>query len=675
MRLRFSTFFVTVAFLLGGKLALTQMSQEDSLTQQIFVENDPHEKILLMGDLCYLIQYSNPERAIEISKQALALAKTESNQDILYAYNLVGLSYLDADHSDSAMHYLQKTLALSANQKDTVMMSKALNNLGSLYINLGEYQTGLDNIIESGMLDFQMGDKQGAAISYMNAGTIQYLLKDFDASRQNLRFAIDIFKEEGDKANEANCYLSLGALEIEDDNINDGKTHFFRAISLQEEMKDFDGVSRSYNNLAKSFRLQQKFKIALVYDLKSLEYSEKIDSPKARQFAYKGLASTYEGMGDYKSAVEHYRLYMDWRDTVQAQENREVLIEMQERYNSIQTSKENEILQQQNKIESLKNLENEAKLEKSNIIIIASIGGLLLLLGLAFVLFNRNRIKQKANAQLSEAYTTIQRSHAELKNANLIIQEKNDDITASIEYASKIQEALLPTRENNELFEDSFFILKPKDIVSGDFLWYTKVGDSVIFAAADCTGHGVPGAFMSMIGNTFLHQIITEQKVHQPSLILDMLRLKVIDALNQEDGSDARKDGMDMSLCHLNLKTRELQFAGANNPLYYVTKGEILEIKGDKQPVGYMPERDYPFTNHTVQLDEGDALYIFSDGYADQFGGPKGKKFKYKRMRDLLHKNHALSMAEQKQIMLKAFNEWKGELEQIDDVCMIGVRI
>jgi serine phosphatase RsbU (regulator of sigma subunit) len=178
-----------------------------------------------------------------------------------------------------------------------------------------------------------------------------------------------------------------------------------------------------------------------------------------------------------------------------------------------------------------------------------------------------------------------------------------------------------------------------------------------------------------MIGNTFLHQIVNENKEYQPSKILDLLREKVILALNQQGEDKARKDGMDMALCCLNKETLELQYAGANNPLYLVHKGEMKEIKPDKQPVGYMPERPEKFQNHSLQLEKGDAVYIFSDGYADQFGGPKGKKFKYKQLRELLLGIHQKTMPDQKQELITVFNDWKGGLEQIDDVCVVGVRI
>lgn len=642
-------------------VSFAQSYLEDSLTTKVLTTTDPHEKIYLISDLCSVIEYSNTKKSIEIARQALTIAKKESPNDIDFCTNLLGLSFINSEQYDSALFYLQRTYDSAYEKRDTSFMSKAINNIGLVYINLGQYDLGLAKMKESGKLDYASGDRSGAAISFMNVGTIQVQLDEFKEARSNLMTALEIFQSLGDRENEANVYLSLGAVEVNDGNVNDGKSYFFKAISIQEEQNDLDGVARSYSNLAYSFRKQEKFKIALIYDLKSLEYADKLNSPRAKESSYKGIAATYEGMADYKSALDNYKIYMAWSDTIQNQENREVLIEMQEKYNSVQTTKENEILQQQNKIESLQNKENKAKLSQSRIIIFSSVFGLLLVVGFAAVLYNRNVIKQKANL--------------ELQNANEIIQEKNNDITASIEYASKIQEALLPTRENEELFTDSFFILMPKDIVSGDFLWYSQSEDKVIFSAADCTGHGVPGAFMSMIGNTFLHQIVNESKIHQPSIVLDNLREKVITALHQQGEEKARKDGMDMALCCLDKKSLEFEYAGANNPLYMVHKGVMTEIKPDKQPVGHMPERSGKFTNHKLQLEKGDVIYIFSDGYADQFGGPKGKKFKYKQMRDLLFAIHKKPMHEQKKELITVFNDWKGNLEQIDDVCIVGVRV
>lgn len=643
------------------KPSFSQSYLEDSLSAEIFATNNPHKKIKLMGELSYFYQYNNSKKAMEIAKQAHDLALSEAKEELSYTNNLIGISFLGMGKDDSALFYFQETYNLAIELNDSLHISKALNNQAAVFMNMGEYEIGLDKISESAKIDVLMGNVEGATTSYLNLGGIYIQLQDYEKARMNLEFALDLAIKEEDRVNEANVYLNFGALEINLGNFDDGKTWFFSAIEIQKELNDLDGVVRSYNNLAYSFRSQGKYKIALVYDFKSLEYAEMLDSPSAKKAAYQGIANSYEKLGQFEMALNNYKYFMSWQDTVQLQENRQTLIEMQEKYNSEQTLKENEILQQQNKIESLQNKENKAMLIQSRLIIISVVVGLLLLVVLAVVLYNRNRIRQKANL--------------ELQVANEIIQEKNNDITASIEYASKIQEALLPTKENEGLFSDSFFILMPKDIVSGDFLWYSRVGNRVVFTAADCTGHGVPGAFMSMIGNTFLHQIVNEKRILQPSDILDELRARVITALSQQGSENARKDGMDMALCVLDLDSLTLEYSGANNPVYYINNGEMKEIKPDKQPVGYMPERPEKFTNHKVQLSKGDSIYIFSDGYADQFGGPKGKKFKYKQLRELLFANSSLNMTEQKSNLLVKFKDWKGDLEQIDDVCLMGVRV
>jgi len=256
-----------------------------------------------------------------------------------------------------------------------------------------------------------------------------------------------------------------------------------------------------------------------------------------------------------------------------------------------------------------------------------------------------------------------------------LLEEKNKEITDSITYAKRIQEAILPPLRNvMESLPNSFVFYKPKDIVAGDFYWMECIGEWVVFAAADCTGHGVPGAMVSVVCNNALNRSVREFGLTEPAAILDKTLELVIEQFETSD--DEVKDGMDIALCALNTTTRALQFAGAQNPLWIkrATSSELEEIKGDKQPIGKYSDPK-PFTNHTLQLEAGDAFYIFSDGYADQFGGPKGKKLKYKPFKELLLSINDKPMEERKQIIDQHFETWKGDLEQVDDVCVIGVRV
>lgn len=255
----------------------------------------------------------------------------------------------------------------------------------------------------------------------------------------------------------------------------------------------------------------------------------------------------------------------------------------------------------------------------------------------------------------------------------LQLETRNKEVKDSIAYAERIQKAILPSHRTVEyILPGSFVVYLPKDIVSGDFFWVEKKEDVSFFAVADCTGHGVPGAMMSVICNNALNRVVNEFGLKRPSEILDKLNLLVEESFSKS-GADIR-DGMDIALCAVNLNTRTVEYAGANNSLYYFTSGEIHEVKADRQPIGRF-ESKVPFRNHTVNLNAGDFVYLFSDGIADQFGGPQGKKFKYKRVKEILLANATLSVNEQKNALLDGFRVWKGNLEQVDDVCVLGVRV
>ena len=270
------------------------------------------------------------------------------------------------------------------------------------------------------------------------------------------------------------------------------------------------------------------------------------------------------------------------------------------------------------------------------------------------------------------------------KKKTMLLKVSNDEIKASINYAKRIQQAILPSKDLIKTnLPQSFIYYRPKDIVAGDFYWMHLLpqpngwdvdGDVVLFAAADCTGHGVPGAMVSVVCNNALNQSVKEFGITQPNLILEKSRDLVIETFAESD--ESVQDGMDVAICALNTKTNELQYAGANNPLWIIRNNgtEVEEIKADKQPIGKCDLMN-PFTNHNTNLNKGDTIYIFSDGYADQFGGEKGKKFKSKPFKNLLLSLNNIPIEEQKEALNKHFEEWKGDLEQIDDVCIIGIKI
>jgi serine phosphatase RsbU (regulator of sigma subunit) len=255
------------------------------------------------------------------------------------------------------------------------------------------------------------------------------------------------------------------------------------------------------------------------------------------------------------------------------------------------------------------------------------------------------------------------------------IEKQQKELAESLEYASSIQSALLPDmRYFNILFPESFILFRPRDIVSGDFYWYARKGSRIAITAADCTGHGVPGAFMSMLGISLLREIVNKEYITHPGVILRKLRKEIIRSLKQKGVEGEQKDGMDVSLISINPEKTLCQYAGANNPFYIIRKGELIEFRPDRMPIAIYQRMD-KFTMHEIPLHEGDQLYLFSDGVADQFGGPRGKKMKYKGFQQLLLDISVLGMSGQEKALTDYISNWMGSLEQVDDMIVIGLKI
>ncbi|MDT8412526.1 MAG: SpoIIE family protein phosphatase, partial [Vicingaceae bacterium] len=385
--------------------------------------------------------------------------------------------------------------------------------------------------------------------------------------------------------------------------------------------------------------------------------------------AYIVLIELYEKQERFKKALEIKKL----NDKI---EKEIFTIEKINKINEIETrlrlsEKEQIITQQELKIkkEQLNTLEAKSKISQLFYFI------LLCIVIIVFVIIIFIRAKKLTN---------------KIKAQKLLLEVKSKEVTDSIKYAKRIQSAILPSSKTiKEHLQDSFILYKPKDIVAGDFYWLESKGNTVLFAAADCTGHGVPGAMVSVICNNGLNRSVREYGLTNPSEILNKTREIVISEFDKSE-EDVR-DGMDIALCSLKYNVNDsetvgtLQYAGANNPLWIVRpilnnlehqslNFELIDIRPDKQPIG-KHFKNLPFTSHTIELKKGDTIYIFSDGYADQFGGPKGKKFMYKPFKNLLLSIQGKNMNDQKEILEQRFNEWKGDLEQVDDVCVIGVRI
>jgi serine phosphatase RsbU (regulator of sigma subunit) len=300
----------------------------------------------------------------------------------------------------------------------------------------------------------------------------------------------------------------------------------------------------------------------------------------------------------------------------------------------------------------------------------------ILIIYVSIKLSNRRITRQKDHLEevVRDRTAEVVMQKAEVEKQKELVEQKNRDIMDSIRYAKRLQDAILPTREYiRDCFKSSFVFYRPKDIVSGDFYFVRKVANRIYFAVVDCTGHGVPGAFVSIVGHNGLNRAMKEYDLKKPADILDKLSELVEEAFRQEGYSGVR-DGMDVALCCLHLDTNRLEFAGANNPLYIISNGELIEIKGNKQPVGLFEDR-VPFVNHEIQLKENDLVVLFSDGYVDQFGGEQGKKYKNTRFKLKLTGLSNESGETFEKELQREFDAWADGHEQLDDVCVFGIRV
>lgn len=311
----------------------------------------------------------------------------------------------------------------------------------------------------------------------------------------------------------------------------------------------------------------------------------------------------------------------------------------------------------------------KSKIKRKKIYLTVSLIGIAVLVLVLIVLYRNNVLKQKTNRNI-EAF------NKEVNHQKELVEVKNKEITDSINYAKRIQQSILTSDAYFKKYTEDFFILfKPKDIVSGDFYWALNHEDKFIVMTADCTGHGVPGAMMSMMGINFLNEIVNEKKISNPASILNQLRTDIIKALNPEGSLIETKDGMDCCLCSFDFKQMKLRYANANNNFYIIRNRELIVSKSNKMPVGAGHSANELFVEYEIDIQKNDLVISFIDGYADQFGGDKGKKFKYKQLEELLYSSAHLPLSTIKEKLNDTIEYWKGDLEQVDDICVVGIKV
>ena len=486
------------------------------------------------------------------------------------------------------------------------------------------------------------------------------------------------------------AYNYLGKAYYQQKFYNKSIKYFDKELAIREKLPNNSDLLVSYYNLGSTCLKLHKNRKAITYFEKSLKKAQELNNTDLIKANHKALVISQEAYGNYKTAnlhlkellttnegmfsnkIELYKKEVVKQKSIATKKSKELNTTKEELQVSTEIINilEEDTLKKQQEIASLqfqkilkeyqfKQKEAELKLQKQ--ITFLLIFGLVLISGLAILVFFLLLSKKRMNNKLKEQKDQIE-------NQNIAIK-------SSIEYASKIQNVILPKEELfRKNFAEHLLFFKPRDVVSGDFYFFQKVNQHIVFAAVDCTGHGVPGAFLSMLGSAYLSEIIRRKETEEAGQVLDLLRNQIKSLLNQTGEQGEQKDGMDMALCVLNTDTHELQYAGAHNPLILIRDSILKEYKADRMPIG-IGRKEKAFTNHMIQLKKGDQIYLYSDGFADQIGGEKNKKYKSKRFKTFLLQNSNLKMDVQKAMIEMEFDTWKGRNKQIDDITILAVKI
>jgi serine phosphatase RsbU (regulator of sigma subunit)/Tfp pilus assembly protein PilF len=647
------------------------MAQTNNLAEKLIIkleaQRDDTSRVRILSDIVDNIY--DPAVWSKYNDRALELANMNlPNSDTAlafifkkykgYALNNKALEIETAGNRVLALEYYQQSLALHRSNKWKKGVSSSLNNIGSLLYDQGEYELAINYYNESIAIKKELGYQRGLAWTYLNLGSLEEKLHRLDSALVYYNKAYDIHKNNNDIYGMGAAAHNIGTVL--------GSTSGNRALALEkyreslrcyEQVADSTGISWEMGVIGLELFSQGQTDSALFYTHKSLLIAQNSDYKEGISASAGHLTEVYQALGDYENAFNYQLVQNAVEDSLQNNKIQQEILktEMQFVHSQEKLELEKERLKRE--------LVSEAKQKQQQQIIISVLVGLFVVTGFLVLLFQRFKREKLQKLKIEK-----QRDE---------IEGKNVEIIDSITYAKRIQQAILKIEDQESTHLPSHFIFfKPKDIVSGDFYWIKEVDNVLYLSVADCTGHGVSGALLSMLGVSLLNDIVNDHDGISPAEILGKLRGRIIKELSQSEKEEDSRDGMDISLLKLNLKTRKAEWSGANNPLWIIRRGknEMEEIKPDKQPIAYYPQME-PFTHHEVQLDKGDSFYLFSDGYPDQFGGLKGKKLKYKPFKQLLLKNVGEEVEMQELLLSKYFENWKGELQQIDDVCVLGVKL
>lgn len=700
-------------------LRLTTFAQNQKLDSLLMELKNPlidtvHIKLLNGISAEYL--KTNPDKAIIYAQKAIEIAK-DNNNNIKLATSLNRLGAAEkalGNHDKAIMYYNQsieitnqllqenpvdleakialvetninKGIVLSAIGKDeealtiyfnTLKMMEELDNstsnklnknsifinIGTVFFNKKQLSLATEYYQKALKISEEAKNNNAIAVALGNIGIVYGSKNELDTAAIYFQKQLDLQLKIGDKNSISTALGNLGIVYTMKKNYKKALEYHFRSLDIATEMSDKRIIAYSLQNIGLTYSYLNDVEKAINYLNKSIEVSKKINLKQLLAENYKGIAEVYISSKKYEEASNYLQQFIAINDSLFNERNSKQIAEMQTKYETEKKEQQIAILHKESEIQEL-------SMKKQKAITYSVILGLVLVVLFAIFIFRAWNITKKQKHIIS-----LQKDVVEQKNQELFI--KNKQIADSIDYAQNIQQAILPSAEKiEELLPSSFIFFEPRDVVSGDFYWLQRVTNAknenvVLFAAIDCTGHGVPGAFVSLMAFNFLEKVVNEHGIFTPSEILNELNKEVIQVLRKKEQTSSTKYGMDMSLISWNKNTNKIIYSGARNPLYIVTDNQLTQFEANRMSIG--TNSDFMFTQHEVQLHQGDMLYLFTDGYADQKGEGDGKKYYYPPFRKLLEENASKPVDEQKRVIQDTFIGWKGKSQQIDDVLVVGI--
>lgn len=637
----------------------------DSLGK-IFPAAHDTTKVQILCSMSRFFEANDPNKSLALADSALKIAKrTGYKMGIGGAYGSRGSCLTTSGRYDEAINALIESLKIFEAAKSKGFITSTYNSIANAYMGLKNNDKAYEYFLKAyNMANEEPKNEHMVAVASVGVANILLEKNEFKKAIEFYKTSEEYFRKKGIVNYEAMCITMIGETFTRDSNYVEAEKYFLKSLPLFRSSNDEYGLAINLANLGGIEIERKDYKKAEEFYKEALEINLKRKALDNIQSTALGLSHVYELQGKLKEALANYKIYTQYKDSVINVERNKAIAEAESKY-------ESEKKEQQIKLKNSELEKSYLKVSQRNNLIYMFAGATTVFIVLLFFVYKQFREKKKANVLLTNKNEEIQKQKS-------IIEEKNKDITDSINYSKHIQQAIIPSAKKvRQHLPNSFVIFKPKDIVSGDFYLIEELNGLIYLAVVDCTGHGVPGAMLSVFANSSIKNIIiTNHFKYDPAGILTELCSQFKTNLQSHKTTLTISDGVDMSICIIDKAQNKMHFAGAKNGLIQLKNGSLIEHSANRWGISGNNEGNHlTFTNHVIETVKGDKFYLSTDGFIDQFGGPKGKKFKHKQLKDLVVNYSNLSFDVQADNLINDFIIWKGILEQIDDVTLIGFEV